>query len=47
MENDILEILESMPINLKDRDILWRKELDSFTLSELKEYMQGWNAFLI
>lgn len=41
MENDILEILESMPINLKDRDILWRKELDSFTLSELKGIYAG------
>lgn len=37
MENDILEILESMPINLKDKNILYGKELDEFTLNELKE----------
>lgn len=37
MENDILKILESMPINLKDKNILYGKELDEFTLNELKE----------
>lgn len=37
MENDILKILESMPIDLKEKSVLYEKELDEFTLNELRE----------